>query len=144
MTRVHNQSVKIFLGLFLALQASYFGLPDLPITLPQVVEILSEYTVIQENNLTYCSAYWGNTDFKNKIITICSRGDSADKRVTLLHELVHIIYHRIGIETGGPLEQFVEYRAHAAFQEIYGLKGSNATQQEAPVQTPPDTPQIPQ
>lgn len=136
MPLLYNHHMQILFGLVLFLQQFAYGLPELKINLPQVIEILSEYSIIQENSVTYYTGYHGNTDYNNKTITICSRRDIAEKRLTLCHEILHIMYHRIGIETSGPWEPFIDWKAHQAFQEIYGQKGLDDSIQETPVQTP--------
>lgn len=144
--------MQIFLGLLLGLQLQFSAeiapLPEIHITQATLIDTLSEYTVLQETNPTFCKQYYGMTDFNSRTITICMLTD--DRRLTLLHEVYHILYHRIGIQTGGPYEPYIEALAEKAFTEIYGpkedgTKGSDAPKQETPVQTPPNnSTQIPQ
>lgn len=96
-------------------------LPKLDLTLKDVIDILAEYDIEHTHMKMYCDHFYGSTSFDHRTIELCSTYDQPDRRLTVLHELRHIQYHRYLIETGGPFEDQIDAQAHQQYQELYGL-----------------------
>lgn len=111
----------LILGLLLGFQTEFPELSPLDITPGDIVAIAIEYRIIQEDNPTFCQQYYGMTDYASRTIAICSLNDYALQRRTLLHEIVHIMYWKRGIHTGGALEHAVEMKADELYMKFYGL-----------------------
>lgn len=60
-----------------------------------------------------------------KEIDVCDDVDQAIKEETMLHELYHVRYGEIGIDTGGPYEPQIEALAQARFHELFGPATQN-------------------
>lgn len=97
-------------------------LPFVEIMLSDVITILAEFNVVAEDNPTFCRQFYGLTDFDNKVINICSKYDTTMKQKTLLHEMLHIIYWKRGVYTGGQFEHLIDARASEIFLNLYGFK----------------------
>lgn len=102
-------------------------LPAITFDAKEIVEILSDYNLIMEDNPTFCRNYYGMTDFDTRTISICARIDASTKRITLLHELLHVAYHRIGIDTGGPYEPQIDSLAKELHRKLYGIQANKET-----------------
>mgnify|MGYP001576704776 CR=1 FL=1 len=96
-------------------------LPPLEVTTADIVAVLAEYSLIHEDNPTFCKQFYGLTDFDTKSISLCSRYDSARMRRTLLHEILHILYYQKGIMTGGPFEVPIDAQAEQLYLKFYGM-----------------------
>ena len=120
----------IFAGQFLVAPDTPV-LPDIQVELTDVIDVLTEYNVLQETNPTFCRNNFGMTDSVERTITICVSTDITHRRITLLHEILHVLYWRKGISTGGPYETQIDEKAHALFYRLYGVK--SAAHQEAKI-----------
>ena len=96
-------------------------LPAIDLKIENVIDILTEYAVMEDLSPGFCKYYYGLTDFDSRTITICGSYDMATRRKTLLHELIHIFYWQHGVFTGGPYEPFVDQKAQEIFLSLYGL-----------------------
>ena len=119
----------IFAGQFLVAPDTP-ALPDIQVALTDVIDVLTEYNVLQETNPTFCRNNFGMTDSVERTITICASTDITHRRITILHEILHILYWRKGISTGGPYETQIDEKAHTLFYKLYGV---NPAQQETKV-----------
>ena len=113
-------------------------LPDIVLGAKEIVEILSDYNVIMEDNKTFCRNYYGMTDPDTRTISICALTDASTKIITLLHELLHVAYNRIGIDTGGPYEIQIDIKARELYRKLYGIQATK----ETPVPPPQEVPKV--
>lgn len=104
-------------------------LPFIPVTAADIVSVLSEFELIQEDNPVFCRQFYGLTEFDTKTIAICAKVDMARKEETLLHEILHVLYWRKGIFTGGAYEPAIDARAQKLFIQFYGLHAEAQAQQ---------------
>lgn len=88
------------------------------ITPADIIDALTEYN-LRHSDSVGCSQWYGVTSFELKQIDICSKYDLTQRRLTILHELVHVIYRNHGYDTGGPFEPAVDQLAHQLFQKYY-------------------------
>lgn len=111
-------------------------LPPIEISLQDIVDILTDFNVVQEDGGYFCSRFYGLTDFDAKSISVCSKYDMTARRRTILHEVLHVVYWRHGVYTGGPYEWAIEKLATKLFTQFYGLTtrvstgGNTGTTQE--------------
>ena len=96
-------------------------LPDIPFGLKELIDVLAEYTVVEETNQAFCRQFYGLTDFDTKTINICARYDLWQRRRTVLHEVYHVLYRQIGIDTGGDYEITIDLKAQELALKLYGL-----------------------
>lgn len=96
-------------------------LPDVTVELKDVIDILTEYNVVLEDNPSFCSMFYGMTDYQARTISICAIYEITQRRRTVLHEIMHIVYWQKGIETGGPYEEQIQERADRLFYKLYGI-----------------------
>jgi hypothetical protein len=98
------------------------SLPPLDPSLAEVIEILADYDVLHEGRLMTYAHWYGLTDPNTKTIFINSSVAEDYRAETLLHELLHILYMRRGIDTRGPYEDLVEAKAQELYRQLYGGK----------------------
>ena len=128
----------LILGLWLGTQTEFPLLPPLEITAGDIIAVAVEYTIIHEDNPTFCRQFYGMTDYSTRTITLCALNDNALQRRTLLHEIVHVLYWKRGINSGEPFEHAVGVKAEELYQKFYGLtpiSGSPPNEQIAPTPT---------
>ena len=102
--------------------ATEMALPPLDLDLKSFVDTLAEYDVVHETRLMTFMRWWGLTDPDTKTIYINDRGELGVRKETVLHEFVHAAYMRQGVQTGGVWEPYVDAKAQAVFDVIYGPK----------------------
>ena len=95
-------------------------LPEIEFTLAEVIDVLAEYNLVLEDNPTFCKTFYGVTDHDTVTISICRKYDLTQRRKTLAHEILHVIYWRRGFDTGGPFEASINAKAEEIFQTLYG------------------------
>lgn len=98
------------------------ALPEIRFELIDMIDVLTDYSIIDEDSPTFCRQYWGMTDFHTRTISVCSRADLTMRRQTVIHETLHVIYWRMGINTGGQYEPVIEAQARKIFLRLYGPK----------------------
>ena len=98
------------------------ALPPADLDLKAVIDVLAEYDVVHESRLMTFLGYYGLTDPATKTIYINDREEIGVRRETVLHEFVHAIYMRQGVNTSGPWEPFVDAKAQRVFDVLYGPK----------------------
>lgn len=96
-------------------------LPPIEISLQDIIDVLIEFTVVQETGNYFCTHFYGLTDFDVKSISICAKYDITAKRKTILHEVLHVVYWKHGVYTGGPYERKIDTLATEMFRKLYGL-----------------------
>lgn len=119
-------------------------MPPIQLDTKDIINILAEYDVEHTQMRMFCQQFYGATSFNSKLIELCSSYDTADKRETILHELLHIAYHQHFIETGGPYEGQIDAMAKQWYAQLYGVLPTLEPVQPAPsapaVETPPANP----
>lgn len=116
--------------IFFAPAQEFQELPPLDITAADIVAITVEYNILKEDNPVFCRQFYGMTDYQSKTITICTLPDDATQRRTMLHEIVHVMYWKRGINSGGPYEPSVEKKADELYREFYGINAPKETKTE--------------
>ena len=96
-------------------------LPELTVSTQDIIDIMAEFTVVQETGTYFCNHFYGLTDLDNKTISICAKYDTTAKRKTVLHEILHIVYWKRGIYTSGAYEYLIDLKAIALFKSLYGF-----------------------
>ncbi len=104
-------------------QAEAPTLPPISLTDADMIRILSNYNLMQQPSPVFCQQLYGLTSMTVKEIELCDKSDNAQKELTLLHELYHIRYHEVGIDTGGAYEPVIEKLAEVRFAQLYGVAG---------------------
>ncbi len=102
-------------------RAAITPLPALKVTLQDIIDVLTDYNVIQEDGGFFCGHFYGLTDFNARSISVCDKYDVTAKRKTVLHEMLHIIYWKHGVYTGPPYEDIIDAAATKLFEQYYGL-----------------------
>ena len=94
-------------------------LPPLTLTMQDVISILADYNINQQSSPVFCRQYFGLTSPTLRVIEICNVPNQTLKRQTLIHELLHIKYFEMGIDTGGPYEPLIELRAQELYRQFF-------------------------
>ena len=97
------------------------ALPTVHLELKDLVDILTEYAIVEETSAFFCGHFYGLTDFDSRAIHICGNYDQTAKRKTVIHESLHIIYYKHGIFTGGPYEAVIDKMAQEISVKLYGF-----------------------
>ena len=95
-------------------------LPPITLTIQDVITILADYNINQQNSLVFCRQYFGLTSPTLSLIEICSIPNLTLKKQTLIHELLHIKYFEMGIDTSGPYEPLIEVKAQELYRQLFG------------------------
>lgn len=114
------------------------ALPTLEFTEDEIIDVLTEYEVHHSNSLG-CAQYFGATDFNQKQIDICNKYDLAARRETTIHELLHVMYRRHGLDTGGAYEYAIEAKAQEIYKKLYALPLPPPPVEPSIVETPSET-----
>ena len=104
------------------------SLPPLEITEADIISVLAEYDVVHESGQLFCQQFYGATNFSTKTIALCARNDSSQQQQTLLHEVVHVLYWRKGIDTGGPYDAAVDAKSKELFQRYFGIQNAKTVE----------------
>ena len=94
-------------------------LPPVTLTVADVIGILADYNISQQSSPVFCRQYYGLTSPALRIIEMCNIPNQTLKRQTLIHELLHIKYFDMGIDTGGPYEPLIEVRAQELYRQFF-------------------------
>ena len=97
-------------------------LPPITLTLQDALSILAEYNLNQQSSPVFCRQYFDLTSPTLSLIEICSIPDHTLKVQTLIHELLHVKYFEMGIDTSGPYEPLIEIRAQELYKEFFGVR----------------------
>jgi len=111
-------------------------LPEISLDAKDIIRILSVYNIDQQKSPTFCQQLHGLTNFNRSSIELCSEDDPTQRQETLIHELLHVRYHEVGIETGGPAEPTVEQHAQAIFHALFGLSAPPTAAQDPSIPQP--------
>lgn len=100
-----------------------WAVPSVDVDMAEVIDILTDYSVVHEGKLLTYLKYYGLTDPRAKTIYINSDVAQSDSRDTVIHELLHVIYFRRGFDTSGQYEDLISQRAHEIYLKLYGPAG---------------------
>lgn len=100
-----------------------WAVPSVDVDMAEVIDILTDYSVVHEGKLLTYLKYYGLTDPRAKTIYINSDVAQSDSRDTVIHELLHVIYFRRGFDTSGQYEELISARAHEIYLKLYGPAG---------------------
>ena len=117
-------SLTLLIGGATTLKAQDFmfihaDLPPVTLTVADVIGILADYNISQQSSPVFCRQYYGLTSPALRIIEMCNIPNQTLKRQTLIHELLHIKYFDMGIDTGGPYEPLIEVRAQELYRQFF-------------------------
>jgi hypothetical protein len=89
------------------------------LTLKDVISILADYEVKHVDQQPFFQAAYGVTNFDSQppAVWIFNTGDTPSKRSTVIHELLHIYYHQLGLEAS---EEFIRQEETRLYLEIFG------------------------
>ena len=118
-------------------------LPELTVSTQDIIDIMAEFTVVQETGTYFCNHFYGLTDLDNKTISICAKYDTTAKRKTVLHEILHIVYWKRGIYTSGVYEYLIDLKATALFKSLYGFPAPIRVSTGEPAYIPEKTDTVP-
>ena len=90
------------------------------VTLPEVITILADYDFVHEGRVLTHNQYFGLTDPGSRTIFINSRPDETTRKLTVIHEILHVIYARRGYMPVGPLwEQRITTQEREIYSRLY-------------------------
>ncbi len=98
-------------------------MPDIPeLTLADVVSILDDYNLRHEDSQLFGRSFYGVTDSKSRTIYISTTVDMADRRETIIHELLHAKYRQLGNwdHADALLDTAIDNKAQEIYRAIYG------------------------
>ena len=119
---------KVQQGLPAEVLQQLFGsedVPDLPevnMTLADAIDIMAEYQMVDGTQWLKTFKAWGMTDPDSRTIYISHKPDNATSRDTVIHEWLHVMYGRMGIDTSGPYEPQIAKKAHQIYMKLWGPK----------------------
>ena len=95
--------------------------PAVHFTIQTALDVLSDYTLLYEDAEIFCKQLWGLTSFDSRTITICSRIDETSRKQVIIHEIVHVLYWKRGLQTADPIgERVVAMETARIYNELYG------------------------
>lgn len=95
--------------------------PRVEFTLRDVLSVIAEYDIRHIDVPVAMLKVWGHSDFNSRTIYIY-RSDVALERSTLVHEILHVLYHQRGLY---PNEERVLQEEQRIVLDLYGLPGMN-------------------
>ncbi len=116
-------------------------LPEVSFTAADIIRLMSSVNLKQQESPAFCESLHGLTSYHTNTIEICAHDAAFFKQEVLIHELLHLRYGEVGINTGGPYEDQIEEKAWAIYQQLFGVPAAQQQQaqsQETPQQTAPE------
>ena len=104
----------LILPLFLAQDV-----PSVEFTIKDVLNVIAEYDVRHVDVPISHLQRYGQTDFFNRKIYIF-RSDAATEKATVIHEIIHVLYHQRGLY---PVEERILQEEQKIYVALYGLPG---------------------
>lgn len=96
------------------------GFPSCKLDFKKAIEIVAEYNVIHQDTISG-GQYWGLTLPGEHKMYLSDAPDLAIRRLTVIHEMLHVCYNRKGIDThDGIGEETVAKSAEVLYRELYG------------------------
>lgn len=123
-----DQNGQVIPGLQDFFYAPAITLPSVDLDLAEVVDMLVDYDIVHVNRLMSFLHYYGLTDPRTHTIYINTDVSMSETRDTIIHELLHVVYFRRGVDTSGPYEPFIGARAHEIYLKLYGFPAPQAPQ----------------
>ena len=107
--------------LFLSPAIAQDPFPVCALDMRQMVDILADYDVEHQSSIS-AGAYWGLTDLHERKIYLSNRPDFAYRRLTVIHEFLHICYNYKAVATNGEEgEAAVTEEAKVIYTVLYGM-----------------------
>ena len=94
-------------------------IPPIEFTLKDVITVLGEYSLMHSDIPVADSGVYGRTSHAKRMIYVF-RSESFSQRATVVHELLHILYHQRGVS---PNDERILQEETAIMLELYGLPG---------------------
>ena len=110
----------------------YPELPPLDFTMAEFIDVFTDYSLHHSESVG-CAQWYGVTDFDRKQIDVCDRYDLTFRRITIIHEALHVIYRNHGLNTGGPYEYAIDKKAQEIYRLLFAFKFNATVLPETPV-----------
>lgn len=95
-------------------------LPPMTLGLAEVIDILADYNLKHIDSRDF--GWIGLTVPQSRNIYIYDKMSQADKRTTLLHELLHAAYYQKNVQTGDQYsDMLIEQKAEELYGQLYGF-----------------------
>lgn len=94
--------------------------PAVPqLTAKEIISILADYDFKHVDQQPFFQPAFGVTNFDSSppAIWIFNTGDTPSKRSTVIHELLHVHYHQLGLD---PPEEYIRSEESRLYLEIFG------------------------
>ena len=82
-----------------------------------VIDILTDYSVVHQTT-PLLGGYLGLTDYRERTIYVSDKSDLADRRDTIIHEMLHVLVRLKGLKDIE--ETMIERRARQIYTSLYG------------------------
>lgn len=86
------------------------------LTMADAVDILADYSVIHQNT-PLMGTYGGLSDYRERTIYISNHSDLADRRDSVIHEFLHILYRVKGIPDPG--EEVIREQTSKIYRSLF-------------------------
>jgi len=85
----------------------------------EIVSILADFDVLHRDQQPFFQPAYGVTDFSANppTVWIFNKADTVSRRSTVIHELIHIHYHQIGLDAP---EEYVAQEETRMYLQIFG------------------------
>lgn len=114
----------LFGGAFLipfAIRAQEPALPSHDLTVREIIEMIADYDVKHVEQQPFYRPAYGVTNFESSppAVWIFNTGDTMTRRSTVIHELLHIHYHQMGLN---PPEDFIGEEELRLYVKVFGVE----------------------
>lgn len=91
------------------------------LSVKEIIEIVAEFDIKHEPQQPFFIPAFGVTNFDSTppAIWIFNTGDMTTRRSTLIHELLHVHCHNLGIDCP---EEYVRSEEDRQFQKLFGIQ----------------------
>lgn len=113
-------SILLLSSLLMFGQAQSIKAHDLNIK--DVISILADYEIKHADQQPFFMPAYGVTNFDSNppAIWIFNTADTPSKRSTVIHELLHVYYHQLGLNELAANEEFIREEETRLYLEIFG------------------------
>jgi hypothetical protein len=109
-----------------AMAQTVIEVPECKPDLKAIINTLADYDVLHVPVILDSGNghYWGVTMPAEKTILISTRPSESIRKLTVLHELIHVCYRNIGLDTltRNVEEELVERQAQEMYTDLFGAK----------------------
>ena len=98
------------------------SLPKVTFDLKNIIDVLCDYNLQHQRGESPMNGrFYGLTDFRSRVIFINDQSDLAERRDTIIHEILHVLYRNLGVSTGDPLsEALLDSKVREIYNNLYG------------------------